>query len=143
MPHYQKPDRPVFVTFCKLIRDSFPGKARDVILEHCIHDHKTLFELHAAVVMPDHVHLLLTPLPDNQGWPYPLPMILKRMKGVSARNVNRLNETSGPVWQEESFDHVLRSDESFQEKLEYIRLNPVRKGLVTKPEDYPWLWLPK
>ena len=47
----------------------------------------------------------------------------------------------GPVWQEESFDHMLRSNESFEEKLEYIRRNPVRRGLVSKPEDYRWLWL--
>jgi hypothetical protein len=45
------------------------------------------------------------------------------------------------VWQEESFDHVLRSNESFAEKLEYIRQNPVRRGLVQKSEDYRWLWI--
>jgi hypothetical protein len=38
--------------------------------------------------------------------------------------------------QEESFDHVLRSEESLDEKVEYIRQNPVRSGLVTSPEDY-------
>jgi hypothetical protein len=48
---------------------------------------------------------------------------------------------SGPVWQEESFDHVLRSDESLKEKREYIRPNPVRKGLVMQPEEYRWLWM--
>ena len=48
---------------------------------------------------------------------------------------------SGPVWQEESFDHVLRSDESLKEKCEYIRQNPVRKGLVMRPEEYRWLWV--
>ncbi len=141
MPHYQKPGRPVFVTFCKLIRDPFPDAARDLILAHCIHGHGKRIDLQAAVVMPDHVHLLLTPLPDNQGWPHPLPFILKLIKGMSARSVNKLQGTSGPVWQEESFDHVLRCDGSFQEKLEYIRQNPVRKGLVAKAEDYPWLWL--
>ena len=49
--------------------------------------------------------------------------------------------TSGPVWQEESFDHVLRSQESLEQKLEYIQQNPVRRGLVEKPEDYRWLWI--
>ena len=49
--------------------------------------------------------------------------------------------TSGPVWEEESFDHVLRSDESLKEKCEYIRQNPVRRGLVKNPEDYRWLWI--
>ena len=79
--------------------------------------------LHAAVIMPEHVHLLLTPLRDVEGWPVPLSRILKRIKGTSARSVNRLLRSEGPVWQEESFDHVLRYDESLEEKLEYIRQN--------------------
>jgi REP element-mobilizing transposase RayT len=141
MPHYQKPGRAIFVTFCKNIRDSFPEAARDQILVHCRHDHGKRIDLHAAVVMPDHVHLLLTPLRDDQGWPYPLPAILKLIKGVSARSVNKLLGVSGPVWQEESFEHTVRNNGSFQEKLEYIRQNPVRRGLVAKPEDYPWLWI--
>jgi REP element-mobilizing transposase RayT len=141
MPHYQKPGRPLFVTFCKLIRAPFPEAARDLILAHCVHDHGKRIDLQAAVVMPDHVHLLLTPLPDDQGWPYPLPAILKLIKGISARNVNKLLGTSGPVWQEESFEHTLRSDESFKDKLEYIRQNPVRRELVANSKDYPWLWI--
>ncbi len=140
MPHYQKPGYPVFVTFCKLIRDPFPDAARDLILAHCLHDHGKRIDLQAAVVMPDHVHLLLTPLPDERGWPHPLPAILKLIKGISARSVNKLLGTSGPVWQEESFEHTLRSDESFKDKLEYIRQNPVRRGLAARPEDYRWLW---
>jgi REP element-mobilizing transposase RayT len=140
LPHYQKPSRPIFVTFCKLDREPFPPAARDIILKHCLHDDRKRFHLHAAVVMPDHVHLLLTPLQDENGWPYGLPLILKLIKGISARNINRLQSRSGPVWQEESFDHVLRTNESFEEKLEYIRQNPVRRGLAKQPEDYPWLW---
>jgi hypothetical protein len=67
---------------------------------------------------------------------------MKLIKGVSARNVNQLLGSSGPLWQEESFDHVLRTDESFLEKREYIRQNPVRARLVISPEDYRWLWIP-
>jgi len=141
LPHHQKADRAIFVTFRKLNRDPFPASARDVILQHCRHDDGKRIQLHAAVVMPNHVHLLLTPLRDEQGWPYALPAILKLIQGVSARNVNRLLGTSGPVWQEESFDHMLRSNESFQEKQDYIRQNPVRAGLVEKPQDYQWLWV--
>jgi len=141
LPHYQKADRAVFVTFRRLNRTEFPPAARDIVLQHCLHDHGNRFLLHAAVVMPEHVHLLLTPLRDAQGWPYSLPAVLKSIKGVSARNVNRLlGNSGGPAWQDESFDHVLRSDESFVDKLEYIRENPVRRGLVSKAEDYPWLW---
>jgi len=91
--------------------------------------------------MPDHVHLLLTPLRDGEGLPYSLPSILKSIKGTSAREINQLLGHCGPVWQEESFDHVLRGSESFTEKLEYIRQNPVRRGLVGRPEEYHWLWI--
>ena len=96
--------------------------------------------LHVAVVMPEHVHLLLTPMIDSRGWPIPLFRILQAMKGVSARRVNQLLGREGPVWQDESFDHVLRTNESFAEKVEYIRQNPVRRGLCLKPEEYPSLW---
>ena len=141
LPHYQKADRPLFVTFRKGNRDPFPPEARDAVLYHCLHDHGRRYQLHAAVVMPEHVHLLLTALRDEKSWRFALPLILKLLKGTSARSVNKLLGLRGPVWQEESLDHVLRSQGSFGEKLEYIRQNPVRRGLVAKPEDYPWLWV--
>jgi REP element-mobilizing transposase RayT len=131
----------VFVTFCKANRIAFTAEARDAIFHHCLYDHGKRYDLHAAVVMPDHVHLLLNPLRDETGWPYSLPTILKLVKGTSARSVNKLSGSCGPVWQEESFDHVMRSQESFEEKLEYLRKNPIRRGLVDKPEDYKWLWV--
>src|SRR5439155_1326038 len=93
--------------------------------------------------MPDHVHMLFLPLRDEEGWPYPLVDILQCLKSVTAHRINRLLHTSGPVWEEESFDHVLRSDESLMEKCEYIRQNPVKAGLVQNPEDYRWLWRPR
>jgi actin-related protein len=46
----------------------------------------------------------------------------------------------GTVWQEESFDRVLRSSESLDAKIEYVLNNPVRKGLVSDWHHYPWLW---
>lgn len=141
LPYYQKPNKPLFVTFRKGTREPFSPQARDLVLQCCVKGHGSHFFLHAAVIMPEHVHLLLTPSCDKNGWPYGLPHILKLIKGASARGVNKLLETCGPVWQEESFDHVLRSDESMKEKLEYIKQNPVRRGLVKRPEDYRWLWV--
>lgn len=141
LPHYQKFDRVIFVTFCKLLKPDFCYEARDVVLQHCLVDHERRYDLHAAVVMPDHVHLLFTPLRDSDGWPFCLPQILKSLKGASARGVNRLLGESGPVWQDESFDHVLRHEEALRQKLEYLRRNPVRRGLVDRPEAYRWLWV--
>ena len=63
------------------------------------------------------------------------------LEGATAHRINKLLRRSGPVWEEESFDHVLRSDESLKKKCEYIRQNPVKAGLVERAEDYKWLWV--
>lgn len=141
LPHYQKFDRPLFVTFCKRNPGLFSSAARSLVLNHCLVGNDRTMHLHAAVIMPDHVHLLLTPMRNTEGWPFPLRDILKLIKGPAARSINQLVGTRGAVWLDESFDHVLRSNESFDEKLEYIRQNPVRRGLVATPEQYQWLWV--
>ncbi len=141
LPHYQRDNRPLFVTFRTMKPRLLSPDARTLVLQHCLHDNGRRFSLHTAVVMPDHVHLLFTALRDVDGWTFALPEILKAIKGCSARSINKLARTTGPVWQDESFDHVLRGDESLRETIDYIRQNPVSKGLVKKPEDYPWLWV--
>ena len=141
LPHYQKDDRALFITFRKLTKEPLPEDERSIVLHHCLHDDGKRLTLHGVVVMPDHVHLLLTPLRNAEGEMFSLQEILHGLKGASARSINLLRGRSGPVWQDESFDHVLRSDESLKQKLEYIRQNPVRKGLVKEPEDYRWLWI--
>src|SRR5581483_947058 len=60
LPHLQKDARPIFVTFTTHHRWVLPPLARDAVLECCLAVHEKLCNLHAAVVMPDHVHLLLT-----------------------------------------------------------------------------------
>ncbi len=62
------------------------------------------------------------------------------IKGASAQLINRELGRSGKVWQTESFDRVLRSSESLDTKLDYILRNPVRAGLVSKWDDYAWMW---
>lgn len=101
----------------------------------------TRIHLHAIVVMPDHLHILLRPLRDENGWPFPLVDILQCSKGATAHRINKVLGRSGQRWEEESFDHVLRSDEWLSQKCEYIRQNPVEAGLVRRPEQYPWLWV--
>ena len=141
LPHYQKDNRPLFVTFRTLPGVILSPEARTLTLQHCLHDNGKTIRLHAAVIMPDHAHLLFTALRDAEGWTFALPEILRAIKGSSARSINKLIGRIGPLWQDESFDHVLRGNESLRETIEYIRQNPVRKGLVEKPEDYRWLWV--
>jgi putative transposase len=139
-PHLQKNNRPIFLTFCTYRRLIIPETLRSMVLDCCLRPNTNMYELHTAVVMPDHLHLLLTPRRDDTGWPYSIPDIARAIKGPSAKWLNRALGRQGRVWQEECFDHVLRSDESFTEKIEYILNNPVRAGLVRKRGQYPWVW---
>jgi REP element-mobilizing transposase RayT len=140
LPHLQPEGRTFFVTFSTWKRWILPESVRPLVLRHCVHDHERRLLLHGAVVVPDHVHLVLTPLLDEHGAPYPLSTLLSSIKGASAHSINRALGRRGHVWQDESFDHVLRSDESAARKVEYICQNPVRKGLVASEDEYPWLW---
>jgi REP element-mobilizing transposase RayT len=91
--------------------------------------------------MPDHVHLIFTPLVNEQaGEVYSLGEIMDAIKGASAHKINRKLGRTGKVWQRESFDRVLRSSEKLDEKIQYILDNPVRKGLVSAWAHYRWLW---
>ena len=87
--------------------------------------------------MPDHVHILLRPLRGENGWPFALVDILQCFKGATAHRINKVLGRSEPLWEEEPFDHVLRSDEWLGEKCEYLRQNPVEAGLVRRPEEFP------
>jgi len=140
LPHYQTASGALFVTF-RTFGLILSDRARDLVLRHCLYDHGKRIQLSAAVVMPTHVHLLFWALRDPAGWPFPLADIMQSLKGSSAHTLNKLLHRSGPVWDEESLDHVLRSDESWEQKREYIRQNPVKAGLVRSPETYRWLWL--
>jgi len=88
--------------------------------------------LHAYVVMPNHVHLLITPR-------LPLSRIMRGIKGVSARDANRILGRYGKVfWQDESYDHWVRDEAEFGKIRFYIEHNPVGAGLVKQPEDWKW-----
>ena len=90
------------------------------------------YVLHAWVVMPNHVHLLITPQVD-------VPALLRRLKGASARESNKLlGQTGRPFWQDESYDRLVRNTSEFERIKNYILQNPVRAGLARSIEDYPW-----
>ena len=81
------------------------------------------------VIMPDHVHLFCTP-----GVPEPLGIKAwcKYWKGQYRRALS-LNSS---VWQRDCWDTQMRNYDHYAEKASYVRMNPVRKGLVEKPEDW-------
>jgi REP element-mobilizing transposase RayT len=139
LPHIQKDNKALFITFTTHLRWHLPELARDLAMEACAHVHDKTCILHAAVIMPDHVHLILTPLADKNG-PFSIPEIMHAIKSESAHRINNALDRKGKVWQDESFDHVLRGDESLSSKMEYVLDNPVRAGLVKIVDGYRWLW---
>jgi REP element-mobilizing transposase RayT len=90
------------------------------------------FELHSYVVMPNHVHVLLTPL-------VPISKLMHSLKRYTAREGNRiLGLTNRPFWQDESYDRLVRDRREFDRIKRYIEMNPVNAGLVSKPEEFRW-----
>jgi putative transposase len=141
LPHLQRDNKFHFLTFCTYQRRILPNWARDLVLQACVKADGATVDLRVVVVMPDHVHVLFVPLVDaTKNEVTPLARITKAMKGASAHLINRRSGRVGPVWQEESFDRVLRSSEKVDEKIAYILENPRRKGLASDWREYPWLW---
>jgi REP element-mobilizing transposase RayT len=87
------------------------------------------------VVMPDHVHFIAEPLATGART---LSVAMGAWKEWTSKGIVRLTKAAKPLWQPEFFDHLLRSNESRAEKWLYVRQNPVRAGLVTRVEDWPF-----
>jgi len=85
------------------------------------------------VVMPDHIHFFSSP----SGAESSLSGLVGRFKSLSTSAVWKLGY-KGVLWQKDFFDHLLRSNESYKSKWEYVRLNPVRKGLCENPDDWKY-----
>jgi len=155
LPHINFPGAIQFVTF-RLI-DSLPAKLinanvkiRELSLDQCygscilkypnlaaIIEAELLkyagidYILHAYVIMPNHVHVMITVISKKYLW-----QITKQWKGNSAFKINQLREKNGSIWQKESFDHYIRDNFYFLKTKRYIELNPVKAGLCNKPEQW-------
>ncbi len=115
---------------CWLRQPAIAAMMADVIRFHA----GQRYALSAWVVMPNHVHAVVRPLP---GWT--LSKVLQSWKGFTARQANRLLGREGqPFWQKESFDHLIRDDEDHHRCCQYTTMNPVNAGLCAQPEDWRW-----
>jgi len=85
---------------------------------------------HLFLLMPDHLHALLSFPRDRE-----MKKVVANWKEITAKR-------AGVHWQRDFFDHRLRAEESYEEKAHYIRMNPVRKGLVADPTEWSFKWEP-
>jgi REP element-mobilizing transposase RayT len=88
LPHRQWEDKVYFITFAAHKRKLLTPGSRDIVLEVCLLGNGKLFELHAAVIMPDHVHLMLSPYADENGT-VTIPEIMQVIKSSSAHRINK------------------------------------------------------
>ena len=84
------------------------------------------------VIMPDHLHLFVAGPND-----FDLGRWIGTLKQAIAKALSK-TDSQDPIWQRGFFDHVLRSDESYGQKWDYVRENPVRAGLVGEAGQWPY-----
>ena len=140
LPRVEEQAGTYFVTFSlrpKSERLSFPE--REVVFDIIVFGHEKRYDLHAAVVMPDHVHILFQAA-LSPSLSFSLSKIMHRIKGLSAYKVNRLRGRKGPLWLSRYHNRLINSDKEYRQKLRYIIDNPVRSDLTETPDEYPYLW---
>lgn len=91
------------------------------------------YALHAWVIMPNHVHALLTSRPGSG-----LSDIIGSWKSYTARRANSLLSSSGPFWQTDYFDRGIRDERQFYAVWSYIESNPTRVGLCVQDNEWQW-----
>ncbi len=147
LPHFERPWAKYAITFATRNHRKLSEKARDIVLESLLRWKDRRYELYAACVMPDHVHLLIEPMIERQGDSgkpifFSLSKILHSIKSFTANRINKVKNATEAVWETESFDRVICSESDLQEKFQYITRNPWDAGAVKQGEDYRWVWYP-
>jgi len=134
LPHWHLDGATYFITF-RLLHGELCGDEIVLVRDHIVAGHGRFYDLIALMVMPDHVHVALRP---RDG--YDLSRITKGMKGVSARLLNQRRGASGAVWQDESWDRIVRDHDELVRELDYMFDNPRRAGLIEDPFHWTGWW---
>jgi RecG-like helicase/REP element-mobilizing transposase RayT len=145
LPHFEQPWAKYAITFATRKRRMLSPAARDTVLDCILKWQNRRYELFAACIMPDHVHMLIEPAVKESGENgeaifYSLTEILHTIKSFTAHEINKAEKSSGEVWEMESFDRIIRSERDLHEKFKYITDNPWNTGVAARGQDYSWVW---
>jgi len=132
---FSEAGRAYFLTFAVDRRQQLlVGSLAQCFVEHLLEWQREMrFALLAFVVMPDHIHLLGILTGQSQ-----LSEVVRLLKGRTGRTLNGLLGQSGSFWQSSFYDHAVRREENLETIASYIQENPVRRGLVVDPSEYPY-----
>ncbi len=136
LPHWRIEGSYYAVT-CHLRDGTLTEVERDLILETVKKGHKTMYNLIAIQIMNNHVHLILQPIRG-----FSLSKIMKNIKGATAREINLRRGVQGSLWMKDSYDRIIRNENELLEQVKYIYQNPLRAGIVERPELYKWWYAP-
>ena len=109
------------------------NEVHETLRSFCVRAEERDVAVGRYVIMPDHIHLFVA----MPAMGITLSEWIHALRTVIGKELLRLGHQK-PHWQEGFFDHVLRSAESYSQKWDYVRMNPVRAGLVQHPEDWPY-----
>lgn len=141
MPHWEQPGSVYFITFTTVKGLALVERARDIVFNSIKFHDSRKYELYACVVMSDHVHLIMQPLEKAKGAFYSIAEILHSIKSYSANQINELLKREGTLWLHENYDRIVRDENDLLEKMNYILNNPLKSGIVERPEDYKWIYV--
>lgn len=88
------------------------------------------YRLHAWCVMPNHIHVIVEPLPGQD-----LSKIIHSWKSFTAHQANKILGNSGALWQEDAYNHIIRSEKEYHFQIRYTHENPIKAGLKN------WKWV--
>ena len=137
LPHWWLEGSVYFVTF-RVAEKLLNSSERTLVLRHIRQGDGSFYTLIACVIMPDHVHVVFM---ADLG--YSLSRIMKGMKGASSRIINIARHSRGRVWQDESFDRIIRNEKELFGKLTYMLNNPLKAGLIKSATRYRWWYCNK
>lgn len=120
-----------------LIQDKY---AQIVMESLHFHDGKK-YALHAFCIMPNHVHVLITPYTNQPDFKKTIATITQTWKRHTARQINLLLNRTGSLWAEETYDHLVRSEAEFARIVMYILSNPVKAKLAGSWEKWKFNWV--
>jgi REP element-mobilizing transposase RayT len=91
------------------------------------------YRLLAWAIMPNHVHVMV-----EQIGGFPLGGVVHSWKSFTAKEINKFQRSSGPVWAPDYHDRFIRNADHYERALQYIEQNPVKAGLVSLAQDWPY-----